>query len=188
MTLSPKIKRFWPLKGEDIRFPAPESVGSFWMNRGDRYHCGIDLYASVDTPVLATEDGQILRTGTFTSPDQKSYWNTTYYVLFQTLSGPVLKYAELNGMAVKNGQKVIAGQIIGTVGMVLNETKIQEDAPAYIQEIKRLGLLSMLHLEVYEDIPEDLHSTHYLGGNCFRNEKPARLMDPLAYFDPIPEP
>jgi murein DD-endopeptidase MepM/ murein hydrolase activator NlpD len=188
MSLSPKIKRFWPLKGAAKRLPPPHSVGSFWMNRGDRYHCGIDLYASVDTPVLATEDGNIIRTGMFTSPDQRSYWNTTYYVLFQTLSGPVLKYAELKEVSVENGQKVVAGQVLGTVGMVLNEAKIQEDAPDYIHEIKKQGLLSMLHLEVYENIPEDLHATHYLGGNCFKSEKPARLMDPLIYLEPPLEP
>ncbi len=28
-----------------VRVPQIGEAGSFWENRGDRYHCGVDLYA-----------------------------------------------------------------------------------------------------------------------------------------------
>ncbi len=52
------------------------------------------------------------------------------------------------------GEPVEAGQVIGQVGMVLNDRAIRADAPLYIQKLKEAGLGSMLHLEVYRVMPQ----------------------------------
>lgn len=65
------------------KIPQKGEPGSFWENRGDRYHCGVDLYASENTEVFSVEGGIIVETGLMTSPEILPYWNPTYYVIIE---------------------------------------------------------------------------------------------------------
>jgi murein DD-endopeptidase MepM/ murein hydrolase activator NlpD len=76
-------------------------------------HQGLDVAAPIGTPVIAPEDGLIVKAGA---------WNPSGYgravlVRVDTAKGPLfVLYAHLNRVQVKRGQRVSRGESIGTVG------------------------------------------------------------------------
>ena len=87
------IMKYWPVPESYSKIiPTSYSQGSFWEDRGDRRHCGIDIYAPKGSIVLSVEEGKVLETGLFTSPKILYYWNKTYYVLMKNKSGLICKY------------------------------------------------------------------------------------------------
>lgn len=164
------------------RIPQKGEAGSFWEDRGDRYHCGIDLYAPENSEVVSIEGGIVAETGLMTSPEILPYWNPTYYVIIEHDKGLFCKYGELAGFTVKKGDEIEAGSLIGHVGMVLNSEKIDSFCPLYIRRLKNKNP-SMLHFEVWENEPITVHR-NYLGGNWFSEEKPENLRDPAGYLRP----
>lgn len=158
-------------------------TGSFWEDRKDRHHCGIDLYAPEGEPVIAIEDGEVTDVGIMTSPEMISYWNETYYLVIRNHSGLFCKYGELASPNVKVGDTVEAGQVIGHVGTVLNSEKIDGTAPEYIRKLKDKNP-SMLHFELWEDNPV-VKDSNYLGGNWFGDSRPQKLLNPTEYLRSI---
>jgi len=173
--------KYWPIPNSHPRsLPTPGERGSFWEDRGDRRHAGIDLYAPPGTPVVAVEDGLVVEVQVFTSPEVRSYWNVTCSILIQNGTGQVCRYAELGEACVQTGQSVTAGQVIGTVGLVLNYDCINDAAPAYIRRLKHASSGSMLHFELHSRQPET--GSTYLGGNYFLDRPPEGLLDPSPYL------
>ncbi|MBN2281774.1 MAG: M23 family metallopeptidase [Candidatus Marinimicrobia bacterium] len=166
----------WPLKNKQKEIPTNNHPGSFWEDRGDRHHCGIDLYSDVESDVFAIEPGIVIETGLMTSPEWIHYWNHTYFVIIKNDHGNYWKYGELKEIYVKSGENISEGQKIGKVGLVLDSEKINETSPAYIQKLKGKNP-SMLHLELYSYEPISRHEK-YLGGNWFSDEMPDQLLDP----------
>ncbi len=72
------------------------------------FHTGIDLASPVGTPIKATLDGKIAVTGF--SPVFGNYVIITHETGYQSL------YGHMSFVAVKRGQSVAQGAIIGTVG------------------------------------------------------------------------
>jgi murein DD-endopeptidase MepM/ murein hydrolase activator NlpD len=176
----------WPLPEDRSRqVPFQGSPGSFAEDRGDRRHCGIDLYASPGSKVVSIEDAVVLEVGTFTSPRIVPYWNETFYVVVKNGGGSFAKYAELARVDVRPCDRPSAGQPLGRIGSVLNPEKIGDDAPAYIRRLKEGGRPSMLHFELYESRPEP--SERYRGGNWFGPGKPPGLLDPTDWLLAISE-
>lgn len=194
--------KVWPLNSKILENPASENAdqkktgfkklqipqkgeaGSFWENRGDRYHCGVDLYAPENTEVVSIEGGVVAEIGLMTSPEILPYWNPTYYVTIEHERGLFCKYGELAGFNVKKGDEIEPEQLIGHVGMVLNASKIDESCPLYIRKLKDRNP-SMLHFELWENQPIATHR-NYLGGNWFAEEKPENLIDPTGYLEQLP--
>ena len=171
--------KIWPLQAGGNRFIPRTGPGSFWEDRGDRRHCGVDLYAPQGAAVLAMDGGVVVRVGIMTSPRKVPYWNTTRYVVVR--HGPVfVKYAELDRVDVRTGGKVAPGRKIGEVGLVLDTNRIRPDSPLYI---RRLGGRnpSMLHLEFFGNKPLTSHRL-YLGGNWFGEGRPGGLLDPTPFL------
>lgn len=101
--------RKFPLPNKkDKRLPKNGESGSFWEDRKDRRHCGIDLYAPEGDPVIAIENGKVTDVGIMTSPEMVSYWNKTYYIIIRNHSGLFCKYGELDSSNVKVGDTVEA--------------------------------------------------------------------------------
>lgn len=171
-------RRYWPLPGIERILPAREGPGSFWEDRGDRRHAGMDLYAPAGSRVVSIEDGTVISCGVFTSPDLVPYWNTTFHVTIAHASGIFCRYAELGDLTVGEGAGVPGGTIIGHVGMVLNLPLIGAGAPPYILSLRDHGRASMLHLEVFTSVPGP--APGYRSGNWFSAEKPAGLIDPAS--------
>jgi murein DD-endopeptidase MepM/ murein hydrolase activator NlpD len=177
----------WPVpKSMSMIIPGENEPGSFWEDRGDRHHCGIDIYAPVGSEVLACENGEVIDAGLQTSPDQVSYWDSTLYILLKTRSNLYCRYAELADSTVKIGDRVLEGEVIGHVGNVIKPQLVDGCSPRYIQLLKLAGHTSMLHFEVYRLRPGYMRAYH--GGNWFGEGQPEGLLDPEPYLrNAIPE-
>ena len=176
--------KYWPVpESYSKKVPERNAPGRFWENRGDRHHCGVDIYAPEGSEVVCVEDGTVIEVGVFTSPERIPYWNVTHEVLIQHADGLVSRYAELGRLCVGQGDPVTGGQVIGHVGRTLDQSKIGDQAPPYIQKLNHNNHQSMLHFELYRAFPRK--SAHYLGGNTFENRRPERLVDPTAYLKSI---
>jgi len=173
--------KYWPVPNSySKKIPNKGANGSFWEDRGDRRHCGIDIYAPKNSNVISIENGKVMNIELFTSPNILSYWNLTKYVLIKCNDNLYFKYAELGDITVNVGQIINAGDPIGKVGTVLKKNKISNKSPKYIQEIKKNKNHSMLHFEVYNLVP--LKNKQYLGGNWFGDKKPKHLLNPNKYL------
>ena len=174
-------KKYWPVPNSFFKnVPKKGTPGSFWEDRYDRYHFGVDIYAPEGSNVVSIDDGKVLDIGIFTSPDKISYWKRTYYILIKNKDGFICKYAELKEIIVKIDESVKAGQLIGSIGTVLDVENITKKSPQYIQKLKSNKFSSMLHFEVYKSKP-NIHEA-YLGGNWFGNKKPGNLLNPEDYL------
>ncbi len=167
-----------PVKTKQFKVPLKPEPGSFWEDRGDRFHCGVDIYCKENSKVFATETGKVIRIGLATTPKINPYWNKTYYILIKNRSGFYCKYAELKTVNVKENEKVLAGSFIGKVGNVINLSKLNKNVPEYIKNLKSP---SMLHIELYKSLPPKNWKL-YLGGNYFNCKKPKILVDPTKYL------
>ena len=176
--------RYWPVPDSyKKKLPTAGDPGSFWENRGDRNHCGIDIYAPPESRVLAVDKGKVVEVGIFTSPEAVPYWNVTYYILIRHEDGLVAKYAELGETVARQGDMARAGEVIGLVGSVLNPEKITESCPPYVLLLKGNGHSSMLHFELYRELSS--LPCNYLGGNSFDLSKPPKILDPTTYLQDL---
>lgn len=170
----------WPVPKSPTRtLPQPGAPGSFWENRGDRFHCGVDIYAPFGSEVLAMENGLVVQTQLFTSPHMIGYWNDTYAVTIQH-GDLIVRYAEMENVLVHVGSQVKSGTVIGHVGKVLELARITSDSPLYIQKLKQKDNPTMLHVEMFDRFPFDI--SNYSGGNTFQNQKPEILLDPAVFL------
>ncbi|MDM7324700.1 MAG: peptidoglycan DD-metalloendopeptidase family protein [Thermus sp.] len=93
----------WPLSGFRIT--------TYFGQRGvfQRYHTGIDLAAPHGTPIMAAKAGQV----------QVAGWSSVgygFHVIVDHGGGVQTLYAHMSRIAVRAGQWVEAGQVIGYVG------------------------------------------------------------------------
>jgi murein DD-endopeptidase MepM/ murein hydrolase activator NlpD len=173
--------KFWPVpESYPDELTGNRSSGVFWENRGDRRHCGIDIYAPEGSKVIAIEGGEVIDVGIFTSNGKVSYWNETYYILIKHSTGTVGKYAELRDVLVNIGNKIQAGELIGLVGSVLNPEMVSAESPDYIKALVKNNRNIMLHFELYRCLPGEPFL--YSGGNVFTDEMPEHVMDPTDYL------
>lgn len=172
----------WPVPDSFTKeIPPKGSQGSFWEDRDEQFHCGIDIYAPEGAEVVAIEAGTVFQTGNFSVAGPDNCWNDTYYVIIKSQHKIFYKYAELIEFYTKPGDVVMPGQVIGKVGSMINPDKINYDTPHYIREILNAGNLSMLHLELYK-FPV-IEIMPYKNGNFLGKEKPYSLLDPALYLN-----
>jgi len=93
----------WPLSGFRIT--------TYFGQRGafQRYHTGIDLAAPYGTPIVAAKSGQVQVAGW-------SSFGYGFHVILDHGGGVETLYAHMSRIAVRPGQWVEAGQVIGYVG------------------------------------------------------------------------
>jgi murein DD-endopeptidase MepM/ murein hydrolase activator NlpD len=96
----------------DLKFPVKGGVlVSPFGHRWGRLHRGLDIAATLGTPVLACADGRVIFTGS--RKRFRSYGNT---VLVDHGKGVYTYYAHLNEVKVIKNQRVRGGQKIATIG------------------------------------------------------------------------
>ncbi|HPE63596.1 MAG TPA: M23 family metallopeptidase [Methanothrix sp.] len=174
----------WPLPGDrSRRIPIHGFPGSFAEDRGDRLHCGVDLYAPAGSEVVSIDDGLVVEVGHFTSPRMIPYWNETFYAIVENEGGLFVKFAEMEAVEVNPDDRISSGDLVGLVGSVLNPEMIDDDAPAYIRDLIERERPSMLHLELYSSRPEPFE--RYRGGNWFGDGEPKGLLDPTGLLTSI---
>ncbi len=95
----------WPING---------TVSSPFGMRWGRLHAGIDIPASVGTPIRAADSGRVILTG-----PQGGYGN---YTCIQHSGSMSTCYAHQSSIGVSVGQSVSQGQVIGATGNTGNST------------------------------------------------------------------
>jgi murein DD-endopeptidase MepM/ murein hydrolase activator NlpD len=101
--LVPVFNVMWPTRGEITTYFG--EVGRY----SPRGHAGLDVAAPEGTPILAIDDGEIL----------KAYWNSDGYgglVIIAHTSGYETWYGHLDSFSVAPGERVKRGQRIGEMG------------------------------------------------------------------------
>lgn len=99
-----------PVKTTDIK-----QISSYFGYRTDpiykvtKYHSGMDFAASKGTDVYASGDGVVVEL-------ERNYWGYGNVVTIDHGYGYQTRYAHLSKFAVKKGQKVKRGQLVGYVG------------------------------------------------------------------------
>lgn len=83
-------------------------TGAYGTDRGDHIHGGVDIRASIGTPVYSVKGGTISR-----SEYSESYGNVIY---IDHADGTQTRYAHLSQLIGSVGQRVSAGQLIGKSG------------------------------------------------------------------------
>ena len=78
------------------------------IKRVIKHHDGIDLAAPLDAPIRSISDGVVI----FADP----YGGYGRYIVVRHLGGLTTHYGHCHNIKVRPGQRVKAGQILGTVG------------------------------------------------------------------------
>lgn len=97
------IELLFPVRGAHI------SSGFGW--RGNHYHKGVDLAASIGTPIRACMNGKVISAGRVRFLN--GYGNA---ILIQHGDRVYTYYAHLKVVKVKKGHMINRGEVIGTVG------------------------------------------------------------------------
>jgi peptidoglycan LD-endopeptidase LytH len=105
LTVTPSPSLAFPVENKDSR-----AIGSFWgaqRDGGRRSHQGVDIFAPKGTPVLASANGVISRTGTNNLGGKVVWLSTLTHSLY---------YAHLDSQYVSPGMRVSIGDTLGVVG------------------------------------------------------------------------
>lgn len=102
---APTGKLLWPTNG---KISSNFGIRTSTTTGRSRMHNGIDLYAPLGTPVIASDSGQVLK-----AEYDGGYG---YSIILYHGGGVATVYAHLSGFNVSTGQFVERGQIIGYVG------------------------------------------------------------------------
>lgn len=94
--------------------PVAGPVLSPFGKRGSEFHAGVDIGAGANSAVVAAEEGRVIRAGWY-----GGYGNC---VDVSHSGGIVTRYGHLSSIAVKAGNKVKRGQLLGRVGSTGNST------------------------------------------------------------------
>ena len=119
---STKYRFIWPEPTAVITQPFGPS--SFWFEPPygsyAHFHTGIDISAPAGTPVLAADDGVVILAGASVVNGQLvGYGN---YVVIAHSDGLTTLYGHLLAIAVKAGQQVTQGTVVGLEGSTGNST------------------------------------------------------------------
>lgn len=101
--LHPRFVPVWPSVGEITTYFG--EVGPY----APRGHAGLDIAADSGTPILAADDGEVL----------KAYWNEDGYgglIVIEHPSGYETWYGHLSRLGVEKGEHVDRGEMIGRMG------------------------------------------------------------------------
>lgn len=114
VTISPNVEK----ANEEIKFMSPikveaELLASFNQDRTSYSHQGVDLRMPIGTPIYAVADAKVIKA----APDSKGIdAGGGNIIMLQHIDGTQTWYMHLDAYAVKLGDSVKQGQIIGFSG------------------------------------------------------------------------
>lgn len=125
---------FRHMPGGVTGLPIDSHPGAFGTRRAHHTHEGVDIYLPEGAPVLAVEEGVVVKVVPFTGPlAGLPWWRDTTAVFVEGASGVVV-YGEIQAK-VREGDQVKPGALLGWVERVLVKDKGRP--------------MSMLHLELH---------------------------------------
>lgn len=134
----------WKLRG----LPINNHPGAFGCCRKHNFHEGIDLYGETGDVVYAIADGVVVYSGKFTGESEGSgWWLPTDAIVVKDKEG-YWAYGELTVNNLEVGDKVLAGDGIGSLIPVLPPEKARPDIPGHSVTMLHLERFSLnIHLE-----------------------------------------
>ena len=105
-----------PLRGPDFVLISPFSIRRSPFTQEMEFHAGIDLAATVGTPVRAPAEGVVAYAGRFPISSEVTWWRFGTVVMVRHPAGFVTIYGHLDEARVTLGQRVHRGDVLGTVG------------------------------------------------------------------------
>jgi hypothetical protein len=130
-------------------------------------HNGDDYLSQVGEPIYAAGDGEVIHAGTFDSTFADNWgWNLNFGGNMVVLNldgpeGPYVEYGHMDEIHVKVGQRVRAGQVIGTTGETDGGTRVITGPHLHV------GCLPPnfnLNTNTYGRVNPDLYLTAYWEG------------------------
>jgi len=134
----------FPVKGKNSK-----AIASFFgdpRDGGSRDHHGVDIFAARHTPVLAPSNSSVTRVG-------EGDIGGRHVWLYDSKRSMYLYFAHLETREVERGDKVSAGQLIGTVG---NTGNARSTAPHLHFGIYRNGPIDPLYFIAETDTVPDI--------------------------------
>lgn len=137
-----------PMKESEIR-----QISSYFGYRTDpiykvpKYHSGIDFASAVGTEIFATGDGVV-------ESVEQNYWGYGNIITLNHGYGYKTRYAHLSQFAVREGQKVKRGQVIGYVGSTGKST-----GPHLHYEVMKNGELTDPMQYFFNDLTPEEYET-----------------------------
>lgn len=110
LQLGPAVQSRGSLTGLPLSGPITAVFGSTSIPQHAAGHTGVDIAAPVGTAILAPAPGAVLSAGPSTGPFGA-------YVLLRHAGGFQSLYAHLSEVAVREGETVRAGALVGRVGL-----------------------------------------------------------------------
>jgi murein DD-endopeptidase MepM/ murein hydrolase activator NlpD len=154
----------FPVKGRNSR-----AIASFFgdpRDGGSRDHHGVDIFAPRHTPVLAPSNASVTRVG-------EGDIGGRYVWLYDSKRSMYLYFAHLETREVERGDKVLAGQLIGTVG---NTGNARTTAPHLHFGIYSNGPIDPFHFIVETDtVPDRIAGDTLLLGKMGRSAHQALM-------------
>jgi murein DD-endopeptidase MepM/ murein hydrolase activator NlpD len=155
----------FPVKGRNSR-----AIASFFgdpRDGGSRDHHGVDIFAPRHTPVLAPSNASVTRVG-------EGDIGGRYVWLYDSKRSMYLYFAHLETREVERGDKVLAGQLIGTVG---NTGNARTTAPHLHFGIYSNGPIDPFHFIVETDtVPDRIAGDTLLLGKMGRSAHQALMI------------
>lgn len=147
--------------------PLSPHIGSFGAKRKHEIHTGVDKYYTMGESVAAMEDGEVISIGQFTGKALgHDWWNDTWHITIKGKSGNIV-YGEIKvDEQFKVGDKVKAGDFMGTLLEVVKEPPriyVEGHDPA------------MLHVELLRELSE---CPYWKVGE----DRPKGILDPTPYL------
>lgn len=155
------IPAIMPVKAEDLKY-----ISSFFGYRPDpidneiKYHSGIDFSADEGVQVHAVGNGKVIEVET-------TQWGYGKMVTIDHGFGYKTRYAHLKNFAVRKGQKVTRGQVIGRVGKTGKST----GAHLHYEVLKNDVQINPIHF-FYNDLTPDQYEKF-----LERSRIPTKTMD-----------
>ena len=168
----------FPVKGKNSR-----SIASFFgdpRDGGSREHHGVDIFAARHTPVLAPSNSSVTRVG-------EGDIGGKYVWLYDSKRSMYLYFAHLETREVERGDKISAGQLIGTVG---NTGNARSTPPHLHFGIYSNGPIDPFHFIAETDtIPDLISGDTLLLGTLVRSDGKALMksspLDSGTYTDTL---
>jgi murein DD-endopeptidase MepM/ murein hydrolase activator NlpD len=105
-----------PLSGRDFVLTSPFGMRRNPFTKAADFHAGLDLAAQQGTPVHAPADAVVIFAGRYDLRQNVSWWRYGNLVVLRHDDRFTTLFGHLDSVAVKSGQRVDQGQVIGAVG------------------------------------------------------------------------
>ena len=115
--MATKVNYYWPLPKPFVRITSPFGGRNNPITGKPQMHSGIDVAADEGANIFATASGKVktvFPTSAAKTDGQRAAGN---FVEIEHPDGKVSRYLHMQEFAVKTGQEVKAGSVIGKVGM-----------------------------------------------------------------------